>query len=258
MLDKDAFTHVDLILGMSWGRGTQNVRRTFLREWEGEDRGRFMAKTDHWTQSKYNTQYRSSEFFTVRIKLIHYWEFYLIEVFIWKGTFSWKPHMNSTSGSNIMSNWRIFKTIENKGTSFLFLAISHNQCSQLPTDSYQINKQWQHLRAFCIFAMKNFSFSYLFPKHEWNKKKKKGKMCTRWSKVVNLVPSSSPSSPPPKKTHCLSPCTPEPLIDASTATAPLNCNDQRRVEAIFQFGNSPGTELRSARGYKQTIIEMAH
>ncbi len=38
---------------------------------------------------------------------------------------SWKPHMNQTSGSKFVSNWRILKTIENKRNSFLFLAISH-------------------------------------------------------------------------------------------------------------------------------------
>ena len=32
------------------------------------------------------------------------------------------------------SNWKILKTIENKRNAFLFLAVSHNQCSPLLTD----------------------------------------------------------------------------------------------------------------------------
>ncbi len=60
--------------------------------------------------------------------------FYLNEVLIWRGTFCWKPHLNQSSGSEFMGNWRILRTIE-KRNSFLFLAISHNQCCQLLTDS---------------------------------------------------------------------------------------------------------------------------
>ena len=68
---------------------------------------------------------------------LHMWHFqfsYLIEVLIWRGTFCWKPHLNRSNGSEIMSNWRILRTIENNRNSFLFLAISHNQCCRLPTD----------------------------------------------------------------------------------------------------------------------------
>ena len=63
--------------------------------------------------------------------------FYLVEVLIWRagGTFCWKPHLNRCSGFNVMSDWRVLRTIENNRNSFLFLAISHNQCSQPPTDS---------------------------------------------------------------------------------------------------------------------------
>ncbi len=32
------------------------------------------------------------------------------------------------------SNWKILKTIENKRNAFLFLAVSHNQCSRIRTD----------------------------------------------------------------------------------------------------------------------------
>ncbi len=46
----------------------------------------------------------------------------------------WKPHLNRFSGSKVMSNWRVLRTIENNRNSFLFLAISHNQCCRLPTD----------------------------------------------------------------------------------------------------------------------------
>ena len=44
-----------------------------------------------------------------------------------------KTHLNWSSGSKIMS--RILRTIEKNRNSFLFLVISHNQCSWLPTDS---------------------------------------------------------------------------------------------------------------------------
>ncbi len=48
--------------------------------------------------------------------------------------FCLKPHFNRSSGSKVMSNWRILRTIENNRDSLLFLAISHHQCCRLPTD----------------------------------------------------------------------------------------------------------------------------
>ena len=60
---------------------------------------------------------------------------YLIEVLLWRGTYCWKPHLNRISGSKVMSNWMVVKTIETKIKSFLLLAVSHNQCSRLSTDS---------------------------------------------------------------------------------------------------------------------------
>ena len=42
--------------------------------------------------------------------------------------------MNRSSGSEVMSNWRILRTTENNRNPFHFLAISHNQCCRLPTD----------------------------------------------------------------------------------------------------------------------------
>ncbi len=62
--------------------------------------------------------------------------FYLIEVLIWRGTFCWQPHL---SGPVVPKLWAILKdslnNSKNKRNWFLFLAISHNQCSWLPTDS---------------------------------------------------------------------------------------------------------------------------
>ncbi len=49
-------------------------------------------------------------------------------------TFCWKPHLNRTSGSKVMSNWRILKTIENK-KKFIPFSGCISQCSQLLTDS---------------------------------------------------------------------------------------------------------------------------
>ncbi len=47
---------------------------------------------------------------------------------------------------NTYSNWRILKTIEIERNTFLFLAVSHNQCSWLPIDSAisQHICQWVH------------------------------------------------------------------------------------------------------------------
>ena len=47
--------------------------------------------------------------------------------------FAENPHLNRSSGSKVMSNWRIHRTIENNWNSF-FLAVSHNQCCRLLTD----------------------------------------------------------------------------------------------------------------------------
>ena len=70
-----------------------------------------------------------------RCDICSFLQFYLMKVLIGRDTICWKPHLNLTSGSKGMSNWRILKTIENKRTSLLFVAISHNQCSWLSTDS---------------------------------------------------------------------------------------------------------------------------
>ncbi len=56
---------------------------------------------------------------------------FLFEMITWRGTFWWKLHLNRSSSSKVMSNWRVLRTIENNRNSFLFLAISHNQCCQL-------------------------------------------------------------------------------------------------------------------------------
>ncbi len=50
------------------------------------------------------------------------------------GTFCWKPHLKRSSGSKVMSDWRVLRTIEHNRNSFLFLAIYHNQCCRLPTN----------------------------------------------------------------------------------------------------------------------------
>ncbi len=56
--------------------------------------------------------------------------FYLIEVLIRRG----KIQPESDQWFQSYSNWKILKTIENKRIAFLFLPVSHNQCSRLPTD----------------------------------------------------------------------------------------------------------------------------
>ncbi len=57
--------------------------------------------------------------------------FYLIQVLMKRGTFWWKPHLNQTSGFKVIAKWRILIKIESKRNMFLFLAVSHNQCSRL-------------------------------------------------------------------------------------------------------------------------------
>ncbi len=110
----------------------------------------------------------------------HFSVFYLIEVLIWRGNFCWKPHLNQTSGSKVMSNWRILKTIENKRNSFLFLAISHNQCSRLPTDAARLQHIYPTWWTRCSFytykctffstcslsiSLKSSEYPY-FPRHK--------------------------------------------------------------------------------------------
>ena len=50
--------------------------------------------------------------------LWHFQFFYLIEVL--RCTFCWKPCLNWSSGSKVISNWMILRTIENNRNSFLF------------------------------------------------------------------------------------------------------------------------------------------
>ena len=75
--------------------------------------------------------------------------FSLIEVVIWRGTFWWESHLNRSSGSKVMSNWWIFRTIENNRNSFLFLTISRNQCCRLPTDP----PRSQHICMLCVLKV---------------------------------------------------------------------------------------------------------
>ena len=61
---------------------------------------------------------------------------YLIEVLIWRGTFCWKLHLNWTSGSKVMSNWRILKTRVKRNLSYfwLYLAISAPDFQLIPVN----------------------------------------------------------------------------------------------------------------------------
>ena len=62
---------------------------------------------------------------------------FLFEELIRKGTLCWKPHLNRTSGSKVMSNWRILKTMENKGNTFLlclYLTINAPDFRIIPLD----------------------------------------------------------------------------------------------------------------------------
>ena len=68
------------------------------------------------------------------VELVPFSAFYLIEILIRRGTFCWKNPPESDQWFQSYSNWKILKTIENKRNAFLFLAVSHDQCFQLPTD----------------------------------------------------------------------------------------------------------------------------
>ncbi len=82
--------------------------------------------------------------------------FYLIEVFTWRGTFCWKPHLNRSSGSKVISNWRVLRTIENNRNTFLFLAISH--CCRLPTDPARSQHIFPRSITWKAFMIYNFSW----------------------------------------------------------------------------------------------------
>ena len=63
---------------------------------------------------------RSREISLMRGLMWHFQFHFLIEVLIWRGTFSWKLHLNRTSGSKVMSNWMILWTIENNNEKHFF------------------------------------------------------------------------------------------------------------------------------------------
>ncbi len=89
-----------------------------------------------------------------KIEHVTFSVFYLIEVLTWRGTFCWNPHLNWTGGSKVMSNWRILR-IESKRYSYLFRAISHNQCPQLSTDSARSQHKCQIPSV--MFGVKNWN-----------------------------------------------------------------------------------------------------
>ena len=62
--------------------------------------------------------------------------FYLMECSLFKrGTFRWKLQLNRTSSSKVISNWKDSQNNRKQKKLSLFLAISQNWCSWLPTDS---------------------------------------------------------------------------------------------------------------------------
>ncbi len=75
----------------------------------------------------------------------------LIELLIWRGTFCCKPHLIRTSGSKVMSNGRVLKTIENERNSFLLLAVFHSRCSRLSKDSARSQHIYQVLTSLFTF-----------------------------------------------------------------------------------------------------------
>ena len=60
------------------------------------------------------------------------------------GTFCWKLHLNRSSGSKVMSNWRFLRTIENNRNSFLFLTVSHNHWCRLPNDPTRLQHTYTY------------------------------------------------------------------------------------------------------------------
>ncbi len=56
-----------------------------------------------------------------------------------------KPHLILISGSKVMNNWRIHKTIKTKINFVLFLSMSHNQCFWFSTDSARSNTYGQFI-----------------------------------------------------------------------------------------------------------------
>ncbi len=74
-----------------------------------------------------------------------------------------------------MSNWRILRTIDNNWNSFLFLDISRNQCSRLPTDPATS----QHI----MCRVTNLQLSTIFP---WIACLSWGKSSYFWALYRNL------------------------------------------------------------------------
>ncbi len=77
--------------------------------------------------------------------------------------FDWSPHQERyillktppepDQWFQSYSNWKILKTIENKRNAFLFLSVSQNQCSRLPTEPARS----QHiLRILCAMYLLTF------------------------------------------------------------------------------------------------------
>ncbi len=105
---------------------------------------------------------------------------YLIEVLIWKGTFCWKTCLNWSSGTKVMSNWRILRTIENNRNAFLFLAVSHNQCCRLPTDSGRSQHIWLLTRVIDYYQV-----TVCFSKITWTLTKQDNKNMFALARISN-------------------------------------------------------------------------
>ena len=59
------------------------------------------------------------------------------------------------------SNWKILETIDNKRNAFLFLSVTHNQCSRLPTDPARSQNMLFKLPwdiQLCLFDVKNYIY----------------------------------------------------------------------------------------------------
>ncbi len=90
--------------------------------------------------------------------------FYLIELFIWRGTFGWKLHLNQTSGSKVMYNWTL-KTTENNRKKFIpishintpdfrLIPLDHNTYYVQSHRNYTVSSKLPH-SYFCIEPMRH-------------------------------------------------------------------------------------------------------
>ena len=94
----------------------------------------------------------------------------------WERYILLKTPLNLTSGSKVMSNWRILKTIEHERNSFHFLAISRNQCPRLILLDYNtyvlyvcVNRVTQEIHVNRDWSETKWTYIWIHLTSEWKR-----------------------------------------------------------------------------------------